>query len=117
MEDDCLTLGSQLKAGAEKRRKQLLKKAAVVGVTCCSTTLPLMDTLAFDVCVLDECSQIVEPLSLLTLIRTKCRQNPPYCPTPCRYCVPPPPRSPLHPTTRVQSPSRCSIMSSLHRLY
>ena len=46
---------------------------SVVGVTCCSSSLPLLDDLAMDVCVLDECSQIVEPLSLLPLVRAKCR--------------------------------------------
>lgn len=64
----------QLKAGAEKHRKKLLKKARIVGVTCCSVSQPLLDSLAFDFCILDECSQIVEPLSFLTLSRTKCRQ-------------------------------------------
>ena len=33
----------------------------MVGVTCCSATLPLLDDLAFNVCLLDEASQIVEP--------------------------------------------------------
>ena len=54
----------QLKAGAEKQRKKLLKKARIVGVTCCSISQPLLDSLAFDFCVLDECSQIVEPPEL-----------------------------------------------------
>ena len=48
-----------------------------MGVTCCSATLPLLDDLAFDVCLLDEASQIVEPLSLLPLIRAKCRLHTP----------------------------------------
>jgi superfamily I DNA and/or RNA helicase len=45
----------------------------VVGVTCCSALLSALDGQAFDVVVLDECSQMVEPLSLVPLIRAKCR--------------------------------------------
>ena len=63
----------QLKTGAEKKRRQLLKKTRIVGVTCCSVSQPMLDSLAFDFCVLDECSQIVEPLSLMTLARAGCR--------------------------------------------
>ncbi len=46
----------------------------VVGVTCCSALLSALDGQTFDVVVLDECSQMVEPLSLVPLIRAKCRQ-------------------------------------------
>ena len=65
--------GAQVKQGADKRRAGLLKSVPVVGVTCCSVNLPAFDGQAFDVVVLDECSQIVEPLSLLPLARAKCR--------------------------------------------
>ena len=63
-----------MKAGAEKARKKKLKTAAVVGVTCCSAGMPLLDGMRFDVLVLDECSQMVEPLSLIPLLRAGCRQ-------------------------------------------
>lgn len=65
--------GLQLKAGAERKRRRLLKSAAVVGTTCCSTLLPQMDDLAFDICMLDEAGQITEPLSLMVLSRSKAR--------------------------------------------
>lgn len=64
---------TQVKAGVEQQRKRMLKTAPVVGVTCCSAALPVLDSLAFDICILDECSQIVEPLALLPMVRSKCR--------------------------------------------
>jgi hypothetical protein len=66
-------VGTQVRLGAERARKRNLKTAAVVGVTCCSAGLPLMDDQHFDVVILDECSQMVEPLSLLPLARAGCR--------------------------------------------
>ena len=66
----------QVKAGAEKARKKKLKTAAVVGVTCCSAGGQLLDGQRFDIVVLDECSQMVEPLSLIPLLRAGCRQQP-----------------------------------------
>ena len=63
----------QVKAGAERARRKRLKTSAVVGVTCCSAVLPVLDEQQFDVVFLDECSQMVEPLSLLPLARARCR--------------------------------------------
>lgn len=63
----------QVKAGAARARQQRLKTAAVVGVTCCSAALPALDGAAFEVVVLDEASQMIEPLSLLPLVRASCR--------------------------------------------
>lgn len=78
----CLSMDRQVKAGAEKARKKKLKTAAVVGVTCCSAGGQLLDGQRFDIVVLDECSQMVEPLSLIPLLRAGCRQEPvlPPCP-------------------------------------
>ncbi|KAK9809918.1 hypothetical protein WJX72_001732 [[Myrmecia] bisecta] len=59
--------------GAEKRRKKLLKSVALVGCTCCSAGLPVLDGHTFDIVILDECSQMTEPLSMLPLLRAKCR--------------------------------------------
>ncbi|KAK9800288.1 hypothetical protein WJX73_004434 [Symbiochloris irregularis] len=64
----------KMKQGAEQRRKQLLKTVRVVGLTCCSAMLPVMNGLSFDTVVLDECSQITEPLSIVPLVRSStCR--------------------------------------------
>ncbi|BDA40874.1 Protein ZGRF1 [Coccomyxa sp. Obi] len=64
---------AEVRAGAERKRRRKLKTAAVVGVTCCSAALPVLDDQQFDVVFLDECSQMVEPLSLLPLSRAACR--------------------------------------------
>ena len=68
-------MNRQVKAGAEKARKKKLKTAAVVGVTCCSAGGQLLDGQRFDIVVLDECSQMVEPLSLIPLLRAGCRRG------------------------------------------
>ncbi len=66
----------QVKAGAARMRQRWLGTAAVVGVTCCSASLPAMDGITFDVAVLDEASQVVEPLSVLPLACGGCRRAP-----------------------------------------
>ena len=60
--------------GAERQRKKKLKSAAVVGVTCCSAGLPVLEGQSFDVCLLDEATQMVEPLTLnpLTTAKPRC---------------------------------------------
>lgn len=69
--------------GAERQRRKKLKSAAVVGVTCCSAGLPILEGQTFDVVMLDEASQLVEPLSLSPLTCAKPRQDTPiaavYC--------------------------------------
>lgn len=70
-------LESELKAytegGAERRRRMMLKKAPVVGVTACSSLLPVLDGQVFDIVILDESSQMIEPLSLAPLVRSNAR--------------------------------------------
>ena len=51
-----------LQASGEKRRGDVLKKAAVVGVTCSSCVNAAMDGLAFDVVVLDEVRAEIDSL-------------------------------------------------------
>lgn len=57
-----------VRRGVERERKKLLKTVPVVGVTCCSSVLPVLDDLRFDVVVLDEASQMIEPISLLPIM-------------------------------------------------
>jgi hypothetical protein len=54
------------------QQKQLLKLADVVGVTCASAGSPVLCGKSFQLCILDEASQMTEPLSLLPLARAKC---------------------------------------------
>ncbi|KAI8054468.1 P-loop containing nucleoside triphosphate hydrolase protein [Syncephalis plumigaleata] len=50
-------------------RKDRIQKALIVGTTCLATTLPVFDGQRFDVVILDEACQIMEPMSLLPLVR------------------------------------------------
>ncbi|XP_008565241.1 PREDICTED: protein ZGRF1 [Galeopterus variegatus] len=54
--------------------KTLLKQVRVVGVTCAACPFPCMSDLKFPVVVLDECSQITEPASLLPIARFECEK-------------------------------------------
>ncbi|KAG7669212.1 hypothetical protein Ndes2526B_g05511 [Nannochloris sp. 'desiccata'] len=60
-------------AGAERKRKNMIKTVPVVGVTCCSSLLPVLEDLTFDVVILDECSQIIEPLAMAPILRAKAK--------------------------------------------
>ncbi|XP_078532856.1 5'-3' DNA helicase ZGRF1 isoform X2 [Lissotriton helveticus] len=54
--------------------KKLLGKVRVVGVTCAACPFPCLNNLRFPVVVLDECSQITEPASLLPIARFECEK-------------------------------------------
>ncbi|XP_044941466.1 protein ZGRF1 isoform X2 [Mustela putorius furo] len=54
--------------------KTLLKQVRVVGITCAACPFPCMNDLKFPVVVLDECSQITEPASLLPIARFECEK-------------------------------------------
>ncbi|GAB1288100.1 Protein ZGRF1 [Apodemus speciosus] len=55
----------------------LLKQEArvrVIGITCAACPFPCMNDLKFPVVVLDECSQMTEPASLLPIARFECEK-------------------------------------------
>ncbi|XP_068137342.1 5'-3' DNA helicase ZGRF1 isoform X2 [Hyperolius riggenbachi] len=54
--------------------KTLLGQVRVVGVTCAACPFPCMSNLKFPVVVLDECSQMTEPASLLPIARFQCEK-------------------------------------------
>ncbi|XP_038061015.1 uncharacterized protein LOC119731816 [Patiria miniata] len=56
------------------RNKDLLGSVRVVGVTCAACTFPCMSSLKFPVILLDECSQMTEPSSLLPIARFQCEK-------------------------------------------
>ncbi|XP_076431050.1 5'-3' DNA helicase ZGRF1 isoform X7 [Peromyscus maniculatus bairdii] len=49
--------------------RTMLKQVRVVGITCAACPFPCMNDLKFPVVVLDECSQMTEPASLLPIAR------------------------------------------------
>ena len=61
------------KDGVADRRAGFLRKCRVVGVTTASCGNSVMNGMTFSVCVLDECSQMTEPSSLMAMSRFGCR--------------------------------------------
>jgi len=56
------------------RRRELIETVRVVGATCAACTFPVLQGCKFRLCILDECSQMVEPLSLLALGKFGCER-------------------------------------------
>ncbi|XP_069834598.1 5'-3' DNA helicase ZGRF1 isoform X5 [Dendropsophus ebraccatus] len=54
--------------------KTLLGQVRVVGATCAACPFPCLSNLKFPVVILDECSQITEPASLLPIARFQCEK-------------------------------------------
>ena len=61
------------KAGAADKRARALSKVRVVGTTTASCGNAALEGMTFDVVVLDECSQMTEPSSMLAMSRFGCR--------------------------------------------
>eukprot|EP01122_Echinamoeba_exundans_P007453 TRINITY_DN2311_c0_g1_i2.p1 TRINITY_DN2311_c0_g1~~TRINITY_DN2311_c0_g1_i2.p1 ORF type:complete len:950 (-),score=94.90 TRINITY_DN2311_c0_g1_i2:1307-4156(-) len=49
-----------------------LRATRVVGTTCLASLLPIMDDQTFAITIIDEMSQVTEPLSLLPIVRSGC---------------------------------------------
>ncbi|NXS52288.1 ZGRF1 protein, partial [Brachypteracias leptosomus] len=54
--------------------KTALQQVKVVGVTCAACPFPCLSALKFPVVMLDECSQMTEPASLLPIARFQCEK-------------------------------------------
>eukprot|EP00899_Mesostigma_viride_P013583 jgi/Mesvir1/22225/Mv14919-RA.3 len=63
-----------VKQGILKQRRRLLSKARVLGVTTASAGRDVLDGQKFRICVLDECSQMTEPHSLMAISRFGCER-------------------------------------------
>jgi len=59
-------------SGVHENRKQSIKDARVVGVTCAATGFEVLKNQKFSILILDESSQCLEPLALLPLTRFGC---------------------------------------------
>ena len=64
---------AEVERGADRQRKKRLNTCPIVGVTCVSTSLDVLQGQQFDVLLLDEASQLTEPMSLAPIIRSKCK--------------------------------------------
>lgn len=51
-----------------------LKSKRVIGATCASTWFEVMKSMQFKIVILDECSQMLEPQSLLPISKFNCRK-------------------------------------------
>ncbi|XP_063969613.1 uncharacterized protein LOC129281362 isoform X1 [Lytechinus pictus] len=56
------------------KNKEMLSKVKVIGVTCAACSFPCIKNLKFPVVLLDECSQMTEPSSLLPMARFGCEK-------------------------------------------
>ncbi|KFZ58067.1 Uncharacterized protein C4orf21, partial [Antrostomus carolinensis] len=54
--------------------KTILQEVKVVGATCAACPFPCLNNLKFPVVMLDECSQMTEPASLLPIARFQCEK-------------------------------------------
>ncbi|NXA61551.1 ZGRF1 protein, partial [Mohoua ochrocephala] len=54
--------------------KTILQQVKVVGATCAACPFPCLNALRFPVVMLDECSQMTEPASLLPVARFQCEK-------------------------------------------
>lgn len=55
-------------------RIQKLTSKRVIGATCASTGFEVMKNMSFKIVLLDECSQMLEPSSLLPISKFNCRK-------------------------------------------
>ena len=54
--------------------RELISKALVVGTTCAASALEILDNIRFPLIILDEASQISEPLALMPMCRAECQK-------------------------------------------
>lgn len=61
--------------GSFHKRKEKLQTVSVVGATCSSSNSSLLQGQTFDVVVIDEACQVIEPLCILPLIKSEARSS------------------------------------------
>lgn len=62
-----------IKNGTIEKRMSLIKQVRVVGATCAATLFPILEDNTFPIVILDECSQMTEPMSLLPIGKFGCQ--------------------------------------------
>ena len=64
----------QINEKSLQTRLEALQSKRVVGATCAATGFECMKNMQFKIIILDECSQMLEPQSLLPISRFNCRK-------------------------------------------
>ena len=65
---------AQIDSGKMAARARAVSKFSIVGATCAATALPCLEGVRFDIVLLDECSQLTEPASLVPIARMGCER-------------------------------------------
>jgi len=63
-----------VRSGRAYQREQTLRTTRIVGATCASARFPILDLNVFPIIVLDEASQMTEPMSLFPVHRFQCQR-------------------------------------------
>ncbi|KAF9928420.1 hypothetical protein FBU30_002378 [Linnemannia zychae] len=63
-----------LKRFQREENRGIVEKADVVGVTCVASMFEVMDEASFPIVILDESSQLLEPMSLIPICRAACQK-------------------------------------------
>ncbi|KAG0078634.1 hypothetical protein BGZ90_004757 [Linnemannia elongata] len=80
LNDDSLSIKERQYVKDAMRRFQreenrgLVEKADVVGTTCVASMFEVMDEASFPIVILDEASQLLEPMSLIPICRAACQK-------------------------------------------
>lgn len=69
-----MTTLEEIKSENTQERIQRFQSKRVIGATCASTTFEIMSLQKFKIVILDECSQMLEPQSLLPISKFNCRK-------------------------------------------
>eukprot|EP01105_Mastigella_eilhardi_P021648 TRINITY_DN5269_c0_g1_i1.p1 TRINITY_DN5269_c0_g1~~TRINITY_DN5269_c0_g1_i1.p1 ORF type:complete len:1279 (-),score=230.02 TRINITY_DN5269_c0_g1_i1:22-3858(-) len=64
----------EIKKGQSEKRRERLKTVRVVGATCAACPFKVLDKQTFTIVIIDEASQLIEPLSLLPITRFGCEK-------------------------------------------
>jgi len=64
----------QIQGQTVKERIEKLNQRRVIGATCAATGFDVMKDMNFKIVILDECSQMLEPQSLLPIAKFNCRK-------------------------------------------
>ncbi|ELR18662.1 uncharacterized protein ACA1_393280 [Acanthamoeba castellanii str. Neff] len=68
------TMLKEAETGHMKKKVEKISSTRVIGVTCAASGFPILDGSTFPLVILDECSQMLEPHSMIPLARFNCQK-------------------------------------------